>query len=112
MKKALIFLFVLALLSSCSNPYSVETKTDKLGYTYEVVKGDPQQVRIYKLQNGLTVYLAHMDDAPRIPVSYTHLGAVNIFKFYGILNDLFFGTRKKIQFSLIYIVYALSLIHI
>ena len=66
MKKALIFLFVLALLSSCSNPYSVETKTDKLGYTYEVVKGDPQQVRIYKLQNGLTVYLAHMDDAPRI----------------------------------------------
>lgn len=40
--------------------------TDKNGYTYQQVEGDETGVRIYKLNNGLTVYLAQNDDAPRI----------------------------------------------
>ncbi|WP_233254072.1 M16 family metallopeptidase [Hymenobacter sedentarius] len=35
-------------------------------YRYETVPGDPLQVRIYKLDNGLTVYLSDYKDAPRI----------------------------------------------
>lgn len=46
----------------------IKTKnfTDKNGYTYQQVEGDETGVRIYKLNNGLTVYLAQNDDAPRI----------------------------------------------
>lgn len=40
--------------------------TDKNGYTYQQVEGDETGVRTYKLNNGLTVYLAQNDDAPRI----------------------------------------------
>lgn len=40
--------------------------TDKNGYNYQQVEGDETGVRIYKLNNGLTVYLAQNDDAPRI----------------------------------------------
>ena len=40
--------------------------TDKNGYIYQQVEGDETGVRIYKLNNGLTVYLAQNDDAPRI----------------------------------------------
>lgn len=35
-------------------------------YRYESVPGDPLQVRIYHLDNGLTVYLSDYKDAPRI----------------------------------------------
>ncbi|WP_317192323.1 M16 family metallopeptidase [Hymenobacter jeongseonensis] len=35
-------------------------------FRYETVPGDPLQVRIYKLDNGLTVYLSDYKDAPRI----------------------------------------------
>ena len=35
-------------------------------YRYESVPGDPLGVRIYKLDNGLTVYLSDYKDAPRI----------------------------------------------
>ncbi|GAA4040811.1 insulinase family protein [Hymenobacter glaciei] len=35
-------------------------------YRYESVAGDPLGVRIYKLENGLTVYLSDYKDAPRI----------------------------------------------
>ena len=35
-------------------------------YAYESVPGDPLGARIYKLDNGLTVYLSDYDDAPRI----------------------------------------------
>ncbi|MBD2769874.1 insulinase family protein [Hymenobacter sp. BT664] len=35
-------------------------------YRYESVPGDPLQVRIYHLANGLTVYLSDYKDAPRI----------------------------------------------
>ena len=35
-------------------------------YTYESVPNDPLKARIYKLDNGLTVYLSDYKDAPRI----------------------------------------------
>lgn len=35
-------------------------------YTYSSVPGDPMQVRIYTLDNGLTVYLSQNKDEPRI----------------------------------------------
>jgi hypothetical protein len=39
-------------------------------YTYSSVPGDPIGARIYKLDNGLTVYLSRNEDAPRI---HTHI---------------------------------------
>ncbi|MFI5143976.1 MAG: M16 family metallopeptidase [Ignavibacteria bacterium] len=35
-------------------------------YTYETVQGDPLNARIYKLENGLTVYMTVYKDEPRI----------------------------------------------
>ena len=35
-------------------------------YKYETVPNDPLNVRIYKLENGLTVYLSVYKNAPRI----------------------------------------------
>ncbi|MDQ2793518.1 MAG: insulinase family protein [Bacteroidota bacterium] len=43
-------------------PASTESKK----YEFESVPGDPLGVRIYKLENGLTVYLSDYKDAPRI----------------------------------------------
>lgn len=40
--------------------------TDINGYHYETVENDPNDVRIYRLKNGLTVYLAQNFDAPKI----------------------------------------------
>ncbi len=44
----------------------IETAEDQAGYSYESVAGDSSGVRIYTLKNGLKVYLAQNDDAPRI----------------------------------------------
>jgi len=45
-------------------------------YTYETVEGDPLNARIYKLDNGLTVYMTVYKNAPRvqtaIPVKVGH----------------------------------------
>lgn len=46
--------------------FETQTNTDKQGYTYETVKNDQSGVRVYTLKNGLKVYLAKNDDAPRI----------------------------------------------
>lgn len=58
MKRITLFLTtaVLALgLASCGSKYS-----------YETVEGDPTGTRIYKLDNGLTVYTIVNKDRPRI----------------------------------------------
>jgi len=47
-------------------PFETKTATDSKGRTYEYVSNDPLKVRIYKLSNGLKVYLSDYDDAPRI----------------------------------------------
>ena len=51
---------VLMLLASCNN------KKQESKYTYETVKGDLTEARIYTLDNGLTVYLSVNNEEPRI----------------------------------------------
>lgn len=67
MKKFLTTLSITAAILM-TNAQKFETKkfTDKAGYTYETVDNDKTGVRIYTLKNGLKVYLAKNDDAPRI----------------------------------------------
>ncbi|WP_460609941.1 M16 family metallopeptidase [Hymenobacter terrigena] len=82
MKKNFLLLFpalaVLGLTTQCqsSKPAAtasaaaaaapVSTPVAPKEYHYESVPGDPLGVRIYKLANGLTVYLSDYKDAPRI----------------------------------------------
>jgi predicted Zn-dependent peptidase len=47
-------------------PVATATPVAPKEYRYESVPGDPLGVRIYKLNNGLTVYLSDYKDAPRI----------------------------------------------
>jgi predicted Zn-dependent peptidase len=62
---ALILVLVTFILSS-NNIYSqVETHTNGK-YTYTTIAGDPLHARIYKLANGLTVYMTVYKDEPRI----------------------------------------------
>ena len=51
---------VLMLFASCNN------KKQESKYTYETVKGDLTEARIYTLDNGLTVYLSVNNEEPRI----------------------------------------------
>lgn len=65
-KRNYIYLFIVPLffnllLSSCE-----EEKKQVEKYPYESVEDDPLQTRIYKLENGLTVYLSLNRDEPRI----------------------------------------------
>ena len=67
------FLFILTItmfLVNCktSNDDGVktETKTDVNGYSYETVTNDPTGLRLYTLNNGLTVYLSKNTDEPKI----------------------------------------------
>lgn len=46
--------------------FETQKQTDPQGYSYETVKNDLAGVRVYTLKNGLKVYLAKNDDAPRI----------------------------------------------
>ena len=46
--------------------YETHYLTDRNGYSYQEILNDENKVRIYTLQNGLTVYLAQNTDAPRI----------------------------------------------
>jgi zinc protease len=65
--KALIFLFCLAVLGSCTREkYKVTANTDSNGYTYQSVTNDPSGMRLYTLKNGLKVYLSVNRDEPRI----------------------------------------------
>ena len=75
MKK--IFLLAIGssiLLSSCgtkkeetsSTPFETKTMKDKNGMSYEMVEGDPMNVRLYTLENGLKVYISPNDAEPRI----------------------------------------------
>ncbi len=60
-----IILTATTLMAKSQN-FETKTHTDKSGYTYETVENDKSGVRIYTLKNGLKVYLAKNDDAPRI----------------------------------------------
>jgi predicted Zn-dependent peptidase len=65
MRKLILFLLFIPILSVAQSKYEVETH-DQNGYSYQTVKHDPLGARIYKLSNGLTVYMSVYKDAPRI----------------------------------------------
>jgi zinc protease len=60
------FLFLLVTNTVVGQTFNDRKKTDINGYTYTSVAKDISGVRIYKLKNGLTVYLAQNFDEPRI----------------------------------------------
>ncbi len=65
--KLLISLLFIGLIISCStDKHRTETHKDTNGYTYKTVTNDPLDTRIYKLDNGLKVYLTVNKDEPRI----------------------------------------------
>jgi len=68
MNKLKIFAFLLLVfaLYSCQDESITKTAVDSNGYSYEYVKGDPVNARIYTLDNGLKIYLAVNKDEPRI----------------------------------------------
>ena len=58
----MLVITVIGTFFSCA-----DTNTVKSGkYTYKTYKNDPLKSRIYKLDNGLTVYMTVYKDAPRI----------------------------------------------
>lgn len=67
MKKSLLTMAMgLCLLSSSAQEYRTLQRTDAQGYTYEEVTNDPTHTRVYRLKNGLTVYLSRNVNKPRI----------------------------------------------
>lgn len=67
MKKIFSTLSILFMLNGMTGQtYKEKHYTDKQGYPYTQVENDKNNVRIYTLKNGLKVYLAKNDDAPRI----------------------------------------------
>ncbi|MCL8535838.1 insulinase family protein [Chryseobacterium gallinarum] len=66
MKKFFISASLFCMLSVMAQKFDTQKLTDAQGYTYETVKNDQAGVRVYTLKNGLKVYLAKNEDAPRI----------------------------------------------
>jgi len=66
MKKFFISVSLFCMLSAMAQKFETQKLTDAQGYTYETVKNDQAGVRVYTLKNGLKVYLAKNEDAPRI----------------------------------------------
>ncbi len=67
MKKIITTLTLIGtLIMTNAQQFETKTATDPAGYRYETVLNDKTGVRIYTLKNGLKVYLAKNDDAPRI----------------------------------------------
>src|SRR5688500_13173548 len=60
-----IFLFSMTNTLTVQKTLAAEDN-DVKKYPYEAVDGDPLNTRIYKLGNGLTVYMSVYKDAPRI----------------------------------------------
>jgi zinc protease len=69
-KTTLVFLFIFSSYIASSQQRVVSNKPiksiDKNGYAYETYTNDPAGVRLYKLKNGLTVYLAQNFDEPKV----------------------------------------------
>ena len=68
--KFLLLLTITSFLVNCKtsndNVVKTESQTDANGYTYETVTNDPTGLRLYTLENGLTVYLSKNTDEPKI----------------------------------------------
>jgi zinc protease len=63
---SLLFFGALLLLAGCQKSENAIKTGESNGYAYEYVEGDPLNVRIYTLKNGLKVYLSKYDAEPRI----------------------------------------------
>ncbi len=61
-----LFLTLFALLSCNSALLSQVSTVTEGNYTYSIVDSDPTKTRMYKLDNGLTVYLTVYKNEPRI----------------------------------------------
>lgn len=67
MKKIITTVSILLMMTAVNaQKYELQHLTDPSGYQYDSVKNDANGVRIYTLKNGLKVYLAKNEDAPRI----------------------------------------------
>ncbi|WP_312341072.1 M16 family metallopeptidase [Chryseobacterium binzhouense] len=66
MKKFFISVSLFCTIIAMAQKFETQKQTDAQGYSYETVKNDLAGVRVYTLKNGLKVYLAKNDDAPRI----------------------------------------------
>jgi predicted Zn-dependent peptidase len=65
--RTIILTLLTALTFAFSGPVFSQTETFTNGdYSFTTVKGDPYKARIYKLKNGLTVYMTVYKDEPRI----------------------------------------------
>ncbi|HMA76791.1 MAG TPA: insulinase family protein, partial [Candidatus Krumholzibacteriaceae bacterium] len=70
----------IALLSAafCIYGCSRTVQVEKGGFTYEKVKGDPLNARIYTLDNGLKVYMSVYKNEPRLQATVAvRVGAKN-----------------------------------
>jgi zinc protease len=69
-KNILFYIAMFSLILSCdtnnSNQYRSEIVTDSNGFSYEAISNDPTGLRLYTLDNGLTVYLSKNIDEPKI----------------------------------------------
>ncbi|WP_143883282.1 M16 family metallopeptidase [Chryseobacterium binzhouense] len=66
MKKFFISVSLFCTIIAMAQKFETQKQIDPQGYSYETVKNDLAGVRVYTLKNGLKVYLAKNDDAPRI----------------------------------------------
>ena len=65
--KTRLFLISICFLLTSFGSISSQTITDTSGpFKFEYVKGDPRNVRIYTLDNGLKVYLMVNNDMPKV----------------------------------------------
>ena len=55
-----------AFMLADAQKFETKKATDNSGYQYETVINDKTGVRVYTLKNGLKVFLAKNDDAPKI----------------------------------------------
>ena len=53
-----MFSLILSCDTNNSNQYRSEIVTDSNGFSYEAISNDPTGLRLYTLDNGLTVYLS------------------------------------------------------
>ena len=61
-----MFSLILSCDTNNSNQYRSEIVTDSNGFSYEAISNDPTGLRLYTLDNGLTVYLSKNIDEPKI----------------------------------------------
>ena len=60
------FITFLIITLGASLGFSEEKRNYSGKYPYTTVRNDPLKARMYKLDNGLTVYMTVYKDAPRI----------------------------------------------